>query len=560
MLGFVLAAALTVRLSFLMPGVWQQPWTPHHFDEHILPYEALGLWEGVTPREVGWPGSTVRVALSGVYAVRMLWDERGALAAAPDPEAALARVSRWSGERVPDAARLFQLGRLVVAAFGILQVVFIAQAASRWLDRRTMTLAAAVAAVCPQAVVLSQVVLADIAGACFASLLLALLPRLWTARSSALWLGVLAGLATASKLHFGVWLLLPVTACWMPEWQVSHRDRATATLMVLGGFCLTFLALVPWLWLNPVLALKELAGVALVKVGTGAGILGVVRHLGVLFGGLGWLSVALAVPGLLVFVRSRYGPQIAVAGIVLGTALVLSASGMVFDRYGLVLLPGVTLLASAGLQWILRRVPRLGTGTVAAIVLVMGLPQTVLAVHQISRRNPYHLAHAWMMAHLPDGASVVIYSEDNQYLPRTAAQLAECASYVWSEEAYQEKLATNDIHGTGTAGLPMRLALLNDEFFHAFWCSRERLAMRSPAFRVYRFHADKRFQTLRIDAVRAEFLAGLDDRSRGFDVVLAHWPMFPEIEPAVTFSADVPPILRLYLRPGVHLRNLPDQP
>ena len=552
----ILATGIVLRVSFVVPGVWQQPWTPHHFDEHILPFEALGLWEGVTPREVGWPGSTVRAALSAVYGVRMLWDERRALAAARDPEAVLAPVARWSGERVPDAARLYQLGRVVVAAFGILQVVFIAQAASVWLGRRTMALAAAVAAVSPQAVVLSQVVLADIAGACFASLLLAVLPRLWTHRSSALWLGVLAGLAAASKLHFGVWLVLPVVGCWMPEWQVSRGERATATLTVLAGFGLTFLGLVPWLWLDPVLALKELAGVALVKVGSGAGVPGVVRHLGVLFGGLGWLSVVCAVPGLLVFVRSRYGPRIAVVGVVLGTAVVLSASAMVFERYGLVLLPGVVLLATAGLDRVLRHIPRLGTGTAAALVLVAGLPQTVLAVNQISRRNSYHLAHAWMMAHLPDGASVVIYSEDNQYLPRASSQLAACASYVWSDAAYQEKLATNDLGSSGSAGLPMRLAVLNDEFFHAFWCSRELLAVQSPAFHVYRFHADKRFQTLGVETVRAEFLAGLTDRSRGFDAVLAHWPLFPEIEPAVTFKADVPPTLRLYIRPGVPLRDV----
>src|SRR5258708_23598544 len=37
---------------------WAEPCAPHQPDEHILPLEALALWEGITPREVGWPGST----------------------------------------------------------------------------------------------------------------------------------------------------------------------------------------------------------------------------------------------------------------------------------------------------------------------------------------------------------------------------------------------------------------------------------------------------------------------------------------------------------------------
>src|SRR5215467_12016446 len=49
---------------------WTDPWDTHHPDEHILPLEAIALWEGVTPREVGWPGSTTRLALSATQAIQ----------------------------------------------------------------------------------------------------------------------------------------------------------------------------------------------------------------------------------------------------------------------------------------------------------------------------------------------------------------------------------------------------------------------------------------------------------------------------------------------------------
>lgn len=49
-LAAVLLLALLARASVV---TWSDPWGPHHPDEHILPLEALALWEGITPREVG---------------------------------------------------------------------------------------------------------------------------------------------------------------------------------------------------------------------------------------------------------------------------------------------------------------------------------------------------------------------------------------------------------------------------------------------------------------------------------------------------------------------------
>lgn len=168
--------------------------------------------------------------------------------------------------------------------------------------------------------------------------------------------------------------------------------------------------------------------------------------------------------------------------------------------------------------------------------------------------NTYHVAHDWIMANLPNGASVVVYSEDNQFLPRTDAQLAQCEVYAHSESAYREKWATNAAMISPGSGMPMRLAVVNDEFFHAFWCARERLTPGKLAFVGHRFHEGRRFQTLNVPTLEREFRAGLTDPGAGFDAVLVHWPLFADLPAAATFQTAVGPTLYAYLRPGLVLR------
>jgi hypothetical protein len=557
LLAAVVATAAALRLSFVVPGVWEEPWTPHHFDEHVLPYEAVALWEGVTPREVGWPAGPFRLALSAAYVGQLVADERGALTAAESPEAAMATVARWSGRRVTDAAPLYVIGRTLSALIGVLQVMLAMLAAREWLGRSSMPIAGALAAVSPLAVTHSQLVLADVSGACFTTLLLALIPRAVTNPRLAPWLGAAAGLAAASKFHFGIWLLLPVAAFWIArsDGRLERHKRWAATLALLAGFGLVLVACVPWFWTNAPLEFKEFAGVVLVKAGGGAGgAAAFVSNAARVLVGIGAVILVGAIIGALPLIRQWGALGGAVVALTVVSVGLLCASAIVFDRYGLVVLPALTLTATAGWQWVSRRWPRLGSALPIAL-LVLGLPQSWFALDEFRHIGPYHAAHAWMIAHLPDRASVVIYSEDNQYLPRTDAQLAECETYVGSDAAYREKLATNGVVIAPASGMPMRLAVVNDELFHAYWCSREKLSPRESAFVVRRFHAGPRFQTLDVPSLEREFRAGLTDPSRGFDAVLVHWPLFPDLRPIVTFQTPRGPALQLYARPGLRLRD-----
>lgn len=555
-LVLVVTIAAVLRLSFLYPGVWQQPWTPHHFDEHFLPYEALALWEGVTPREVGWPASTSRLALSAVYATRLLADRGLELLRQPDPAAVMTLVAQWSGERVADPRPLYLLARLTGAIIGVLQVIAMIAAARHWVGPKAAILAGTFTAVAPIAVTHSQLVLADITGVLFVTLALGLIPVAVRREGVAALLGVLVALATASKFHFGIWLVPAIGVYWVDRGAHAVRARRLHASVVVIAFAITMLALVPWLLINPVLAAKEFTGVVLTKAGAGStGVSGILKNLSISLSGLGWSTLLAAIPGGWILWRRVDGLGTL---LVVFTAAVLTLFGIsviVFDRHGLLVLPALALAAAATSDRLLASTGPLRMTLVVATVLVVGVLQSVLAIDRIGAVNSYHVAHEWMLTHLPDDASVVVFAEDNQYLPRTRAQLVECASDVWSDSAYRDKWATNGVTIGPGSGTPMKLAILNDELFHAFWCSREILATPARAFFVHRFHSGRRFRTLTPPAVEVEFVSGVTDPSRGFDAVLTHLPMTSGRQPDMTFTTDVGPTLLLYLRPGVALRD-----
>ncbi len=554
---FIIAAVL--RVSFAIPGVWQQSWTPHHADEHILPEEALALWEGVTPRELGWPASTTRFGLSFLYAVPFIAEQGGALRRAPNPEAALEIVSRYIAARWVDPIPLFVLGRWFSAFIGIAQVVVMAWALGRWLPASGAAIGALCAATMPLLVLYSQFILSEVTGVLFATAVLGLLPGATAGdyRRSML-LGLFVGLAAGTKFHFGLWLLPALAVWWISGGTAPIRHRLTSTAVVAGTFLVVLLLLVPWTLTQPVLMMKEFAGVVLVKAGGGASLPQFGANARLILLALGW-GVLLGLPaGVLALARRHGWLGLSMIVVTFGGLALLAASAIVFDRYALLVAPGAVLIAAAGWQRALDAVPAArGLLRPAVVALFVGalLVQPVLALRRVAQVGSYHEAHAWMLAHLPDKSHVVIYSEDNLFLPRTSEQLEACASGIWSADAYAAKWATNGVNLSRPEVLPMRLAVLNDEFFRAFWCLRELNAPRPISFVVERFHQDPRFDTLNVETMVRQFNDGLADPARGFDAVLVHFPIATPVQPTREFVSEVGPTLRLYLRPGLPLRG-----
>ena len=346
-------------------------------------------------------------------------------------------------------------------------------------------------------------------------------------------LGVLAGLAAASKFHYGIWLLLPLAVFWLgaPRETPGSRQRLIATFALVAGFMVTLMAFVPWFWTNPPLALKEFTGVVLAKAAGGTRrTASLLSNGSTVFVGLGVADTGGRDPGL----PSPPAPTRCARRLPAGGDGPVGGNSVRVSHRLRALWPGDV---ARPYPYSRRRVAVDGRAPPDARPRCAdrpagqsGLYQSVKALDEFRHRNSYHLAHEWMIAHLPDRASVVIYSEDNQFLPRTPDQLGQCEAYVETDAAYREKWLTNGVQVPADSGRPMRRAVLNDELFHAYLCARERLAPQSPAFVVHRFHPDRRFQTLDVPTLEREFRAGLSDPTRGFDAVLVHWPLFADLQ------------------------------
>ncbi len=326
---------------------WTDPWETHHPDEHILPLEAMALWEGVTPREVGWPGSTTRLILSAVMGSQLLAEEgRGIWTLRAQPDRALEIISTWSARRYVDPRPLYRTGRILSVVAGILQVIAVTWALSCWVGPAGTFAGTLAIALSPVTVAYSQYVLADIEGLLFGTVAIGLAAAPTPRR--VLVMAALVGLAASSKFHFGLWLLTPLLCVWLGDRIVFPR-KWLLSLGVVLTVAWVVVTLVPWFLMDPLLALKEFGGVVLVKVGHGSALSRMPRNLLIIFGGFGVLLSLGAFAGMRALGalhRRRFVPVV-IPLLLASAALAMMAT--VFDRYGLVLLPGA--IVAAGFGW-----------------------------------------------------------------------------------------------------------------------------------------------------------------------------------------------------------------
>jgi hypothetical protein len=532
-LAAILIGAL-VRLSVL---AWADPWEPHHPDEHILPLEAMALWEGVTPREVGWPGSTTRLVLSAIAGSQLLAEEGRAIwALRHEPDRGLAIVSTWSARKYVDPRPLYRMGRTLSVVTGILQLIAVAWALSCWVGPAGTLVGTLAVAISPVTVAASQYVLADITGLLFGTIALGLAAAPTPRRVLAM--AALVGLAASSKFHFGLWALTPLLCVWFGDRALFHRKwRLSLGVILMTAWVMV--TLVPWFLMDPILALKEFGGVVLVKVGHGSTLDRAPRNMLVVFGGFGVLLTCGALAGVRALDaarRRRFAPV--VIPLLLGSvALALMAT--VFDRYGLVLLPGAIVLAAVGWDlWLLHSrtiVSRAGMAVlgVCVVATAVSLFRSQQFVGDIGLDV---LLRDWIVANVNPGSGVAVHDEMNAFLPRTLEQLRACTDYVSTAAAYLEKWRVEGVETSVIDTRPMDSLLLTDERFSAFWCSRE-LALGSPAgFRVVPYHDDRRFgAVLERDAIN-DFRTGGRQATGGVDVLVLNREVEIGMAPAVIFS------------------------
>jgi hypothetical protein len=530
-----IAAILVGAVVRIGVVLWTDPWDSHHPDEHILPLEALALWEGVTPREVGWPGSTTRLVQSMVAASQCVFEEGRAMwAERTQPDRALEIVSAWITRRYVDPRPLYRMGRTISLITGILQLVAVAWALSQWVGPVGTLIGTLAMAISPVTVAHSQYVLADITGVLFATIALGLSAKPTTRRVIAA--AVLVGLAASSKFHFGLWVVTPLLCVWLGDRTVFKRKLvlSIAVVMTTAWVVVTF---VPWFLTNPLLALKEFAGVVLVKMGRGSPLARIPGHVTVIFsafGVVGWVGALASSRHLGAQERRGFAP-IVVPLLLATAALLLSAT--VFDRYALVLLPGATILAGLGWdEWLLHSRAPIRRG--AAIALSACLVATTLSLISSQRvvgdADVDVLVRNWIAANVSPGSRVALHDEMNAFLPRAADQLRECAEYATTTSAYEEKWLVENIKTSVADTEPMESMVLNDERFAAYWCRRELAAGSPNGFHVVRYHDERRFSAvLERDAVN-EFRGG-HHKTPGLDVLVMNRPVDVGVPPVQVF-------------------------
>jgi hypothetical protein len=531
-----LAAILIGALVRVGVVWWTDPWDTHHPDEHILPLEALALWEGVTPREIGWPGSTTRLVLSAVAASQCLLEEGGGMwRQRAQPDRALEIVSAWIGRRYVDPRPLYRLGRTISVVTGILQLIALAWTLSRWVGPIGTVVGTLAIALSPVTVAYSQYVLADIAGLLFGTIALGLAANPTPRRVVAI--TVLVGLAASSKFHFGLWIVTPLLCVWFGD-RTAFPQRWRLSFLVVVTMASVVVTFVPWFAINPLLALKEFAGVVLVKIGHGSALDHIPRNAAIIFGGfgaLGWLG-SLAGLGRSRAWDRRFAP-VSIPLLLATTALMASAT--VFDRYGIVLLPGAAIFAGLGWdEWLRHRRVALRRGAAIALAVCLVVTTTSLVRSQsiVGEADVDVLVRNWLVANVGPGSRVALHDEANAYLPRVADELLACAERVTTASAYQEKWLVEGVKTSFADQRPMESMVLDDERFNAYWCRRE-LGVGNPSgFRVVTYHDEPRFgAVLERDAVN-DFKTGAHLATDVADVLVMNRRIDVGVPPVQTFK------------------------
>lgn len=325
-----------------------------------------------------------------------------------------------------DPSEVFLLARLAVALLGVAAVWLLHLAGSRFFDRRVGVLAAALGAVAFLPVFYAHLALNDVPAMAPATLGLlgaALVLRGGGVRAALLG-GLGAGLAAGTKYTAGIVLLPLLSAIAVaargqrePRGRAVARPAAAALGAALGGFLLAnpYALLDAHGFFEGVRSQRRLAaGEELPKLGLTQRN-GLVYYLWSLTWGLGWAPAVAACGGaLLLAVRDRWLALVLLPAPLL-FVLFMGSQERYFGRWLLPVLPIAILLAAwfglelaRGIGLFAPRCALPALGAIAVLLLGQGLFASIHDDRVLSRPDTRGSARAWLLAHVPAGARVVI--------------------------------------------------------------------------------------------------------------------------------------------------------
>ena len=319
---------------------------------------------------------------------------------------------------------VFVIARVIAAALGTLSVWLTYLAGTRFFDRTVALLGAAIFAFAFLPIFYSHLALNDVPT--LAPVALSLYGIAGVLRSGRrrdyLIAGVGIGLAAATKYTGGITLVCLIGAFMCdgsgrPFWPAARRFVA-ALLVALAAFVIanpfSVLDFSAFHW-----GLSQQASLAAgqdpFKLGQTPGG-GISYYLWTFTWGLGWGPTIAAVGGtVLLFVRRRVAMLLVLLPAPIAFIVFMGSQQRYFGRWLMPIFPIVVLLGAYGavelVRW-LHRERHVPAPLVGAVVVVLLLTQSVVAVlHSdavLSRPDTRNLTRAWMVAHVPVGAKVVI--------------------------------------------------------------------------------------------------------------------------------------------------------
>lgn len=385
-------------------------------DELMFEMGAIKMLRGATlnPGWFGHPGTTTMYGLALVNIVVLLCVRL--LGWFPDIKSFIDAV-------FTDPTWLILPGRVMIVGFGLWSIALTYRLGQRAGGVIPGLIAAALLAIAPLHISLSQIIRSDMMACTF--MLLALLSAQSAARSEAglshfVKAGLLTGLAVATKWPFGL-AILAVCGAALLRWRNGDGAAGLAFKRTFLAGCASICGLVlasPFLIIDWPTVIQNLRGEAQVfHLGaTGGSFTWNARwYLSVpLYGNLGPVGILLAAIGIALLARQREFCFV-ILPVLLGFALMLFGQRLVWARWILPLLPILAIAVGVALaalfDFLQRQMARnwaMAVTAAAAGMVVAPLTYASLADGRERMNDTRQMASKWLMDNVPPGKVVLI--------------------------------------------------------------------------------------------------------------------------------------------------------
>lgn len=526
---------IALSLNWTCDLLWESPGSPHHVDEIFLPYESIALWEGIKPRELGWPAATARPVYSVIYGLMSLTratPEITAQISSGNVTELFSTASTLPTHILHDPATFFIVGRIISATFGLLTILSIVWAGTRWGGALTGLWAGIIAALSPDLIFHSQVLLADVIGILAVSVALGLMEtRSELTLRKVLLVALACGCATATKHHFGIWIV-PLFAYCISSCKTFQTSELTRFLSYVTAAVITlacsYLLFVPEWWQNPILMMKEFLAVVASKM-ISAESLGPWEQSQDSFQQLTTLLFIITNKWgiLLIFcaclnIKNIRRPHLIECGLfsmLMLIALALWQATSITSRYMQPAFPVAVLFAAHGISKVSLKPSTTWYAVRVAIPVVMLFSswQLLESQRRAGSRTRDTRAAAWINENIPAGKIIAIPELFTERLPRSLKNLAELEDQYTAAELYKNKLSSNGIEWDESSR-PFKSAILNDEAFYLYWARKEKLIRKENEGYDLLIHSrGKRVTGVQQDALIQQIIgASKSDRSVDF--------------------------------------------